>query len=112
MGRQNNSNDKNFLQPKTLLRDTDDHAVTMPPQKGGNPFEIVAASSTSQISPSPARTKSQGSANRHSMSGNRAGRSVSFGGNTKAGAEEQQRRLVKQVSNVANIATERVVWQQ
>ena len=85
----------------------------MPPQKGGNPFEIVPASSTSQISPSPARTKSQGSANRNSMSGNRAGRSVSFGGNTKAGADPQaQSKLVRQVSDLATLATERVAWQQ
>ena len=84
----------------------------MPPQKGGNPFEIVPASSTSQISPSPARTKSQGSANRNSISNNRAGgRSVSFGGNTKAGADPQaQSKLVRQVSDLATLATERVAW--
>jgi len=39
------------------------HSLTMPPQKGENPFGLSAAkSSTSQISPSPARNsaKSQG----------------------------------------------------
>ena len=68
-------------------------AKTMPPQKGANPFDIAGAgSTTSQISPSPARTsvKSHGSQGRLSIGGSRAnGRSVSFVAGAKAGATEE-----------------------
>ena len=66
----------------------------MPAQKGGgNPFEIVpAGSSTSQISPSPARTSvKSGGSNRLSFGGGRAGgRSVSFAGGAKGAAASGQ----------------------
>jgi len=78
-------------------------------KKGNNPFEIVPASSTSQISPSPARTsvKSIGSQHRLSQSANRAGRSVSFAGPTKAGAE-----AAEQAGDIKAIQDERVSWQK
>ena len=94
-------------------------AQTMPSRKQGgpaNPFELApgAGSTTSQISPSPARTsvKSHGSQGRQSIGGSRpggaAGRSVSFAGGAKAGAAEEV-----QVSAAAlkEIKQERVLWQ-
>ena len=92
-------------------------AQTMPSKKQGggpaNPFEMAAGagSTTSQISPSPARTsvKSHGSQGRLSVGGGRAGgRSVSFAGGAKAGATEEV-----QVSAAAlkEIKQERTLWQ-
>ena len=84
----------------------------MPPQRGTNPFEIIPASSTSQISPSPARTsvKSMGSAHRNSMSAGRAAsgvRSVSFAGGAKPGATAAE----SAPADMKAITGERVNWQ-
>ncbi len=83
-----------------------DHALTMPPQKS-NPFEIIPASSTSQISPSPARNsvKSHGSAHRLSMSAGRQARSVSFAGSSKPGAKE-----LESAPESRAMLNERVAW--
>ena len=83
----------------------------MPPQKGANPFELAGASTTSQISPSPARTsvKSHGSQGRLSVGGGRAGgRSVSFAGGAKAGAAEE---VPVNAAALKEIHQERVSWQ-
>ena len=79
----------------------------MPPQKS-NPFEIIPASSTSQISPSPARNsvKSHGSQHRLSMSAGRNARSVSFAGSSKPGARE-----LETAPEARAMLNERVTWQ-
>lgn len=87
---------------------------TMPAQKGQNPFEIVAGSmsSTSQISPAPARTsvKSHGSQGRLSIANKEsAGKSVSFVPGAKAGAAEYVQVDAKALKVIQQ---ERVSWQQ
>ena len=93
---------------KSEPRTSGDHALTMPPQKS-NPFEIIPASSTSQISPSPARNsvKSHGSQHRLSMSAGRNARSVSFAGSSKPGAKEVE----SAGGDTRAILNERVAWQ-
>lgn len=77
--------------PNLNKHQSEDYSKTMPSQKGQNPFEPAANASTSQVSPSPARTsvKSGGAISEGRMSAGKAGRSVSFAGGAKPGSNAE-----------------------